>query len=80
MAKKQDRNLKILSYHRDNKQVPELRLIGVWMEQLGFNIGERVNITTRERLLIIEPAEEVKEETDYKAALQEVRQTLKKLG
>nr|WP_298869237.1 SymE family type I addiction module toxin [uncultured Allomuricauda sp.] len=73
--------MKIHSYQRDNKQVPELRLIGVWMEQLGFNIGERVQITTRDRLLIIELLEEeAKEEVNYKAALQEVKQTLKKLS
>ncbi|MBS9463277.1 SymE family type I addiction module toxin [Flagellimonas sp. 389] len=81
MAKKDNRSLKIHSYQRDNKQVPELRLIGVWMEQLGFNIGERVQITTRDRLLIIELLEEeAKEEVNYKAALQEVKQTLKKLS
>ena len=80
MAKKCDRSLKILGYHRDNKQVPELRLLGVWMEQLGFNVGERVNITTRDRLLIIEPVEgEAKAATNYQAAFQEVKQTLKKL-
>lgn len=81
MASNKGRSLKIHSYHRDNKQVPELRLIGVWMEQLGFNIGERVQITTRDRLLIIEPLEEeAKEEANYKAALQEVKQTLKRLS
>lgn len=80
MAKQDSRSLKIHSYHRDNKQVPELRLIGVWMEQLGFNIGECVQITTRDRLLIIEPVQVSEPEQDYKAALQEVKQTLKKLS
>lgn len=80
MAKSNGRSLKIHSYHRDNKQVPELRLIGVWMEQLGFNIGERVQVTTRDRLLIIEPLEVAESEQDYKAALKEVKQTLKKLS
>lgn len=86
MAKQDSRSLKIHKSHRDNKQVPELRLIGVWMEQLGFNIGERVQITTRDRLLIIEPVQVCEPEQDYQAAspkaeqvLREVNQPLKKL-
>ena len=81
-AKQASRQLKVYGLNRssDNKQVPELRLIGVWMEQLGFKVGETVNVTTRDRLLIIEPVEgQAKEETNYKAALKEVKQTLKKL-
>lgn len=82
MARKTSRQLKIYGLHRsaDNKEVPQLRLSGVWIEQLGFKVGETVNITTRDRLLIIEPVEgEAKEETNYKAALQDVKQQLKKL-
>ncbi|HBH05153.1 MAG TPA: hypothetical protein DDX92_00945 [Flavobacteriales bacterium] len=53
---KPERSLKIYSHHRsaDNKEVPELRLIGCWMEQLGFKVGDRVNITAREGILIIQ--------------------------
>ena len=75
------RQLKVYQQHRSlssgTRIVPELRLTGVWIEQLGFKIGETVNITTRDRLLIIEPVEG---DTNYKAALQEVKQTLKKLS
>lgn len=75
------RQLKVYQQHRSlssgTRIVPELRLTGVWIEQLGFKIGETVNITMRDRLLIIEPVEG---ETNYKAALQEVKQTLKKLS
>ena len=57
---KEERSLKIYSHHRssDNKQVPELRLIGCWMDQLGFKAGDRVNVTTREKLIIIQPVKE----------------------
>ena len=75
------RQLKVYQQHRSlssgTRIVPELRLTGVWIEQLGFKIGETVNITMRDRLLIIEPVEG---DTNYKAALQEVKQTLKKLS
>ena len=58
MAKKHDRSSKIQGYHRENKQVPELRLVGNWFEQLGFGISARVSITTRKKLLVIQPIEE----------------------
>lgn len=74
-----DRSLKIHSYHRDKKEVAALLLSGNWIEQLGFKVGEMVRITTRDRLLIIEP-EAVQQELNYQAALQEVKQTLKKLA
>lgn len=82
MAQQIARRLKVYGTHRsaDNKEVPELRLTGIWVEQLGFKVGDLVNITTRDRLLIIELVEgEAREETNYKAALQDVKQQLKKL-
>lgn len=82
MAKQASRQLKVYGLNRssDNKEVPQLRISGIWIEQLGFKVGETVNVTTRDRLLIIEPVEAAaKEETNYKAALKEVKQTLKKL-
>lgn len=51
------RKLKVYSSYRsrDKKAVPEIRLIGQWIEALGFEIGEPVKITVRKQLLIIEP-------------------------
>lgn len=63
------------------KEVPWLNVSGVWLEELGFRVGDTVSITTRDRLLIIEPLEgEAKAEQEYKIALNEVKQTLKKLA
>jgi len=82
MGKQTSRQLKIYGLNRssDNKEVPQLRISGVWIEQLGFKVGNKVNVTTRDRLLIIEPLEVAESEEDYKAALKEVKQTLKKLS
>jgi toxic protein SymE len=83
MEKHTPRQLKIFALHRsyDDKEVPELRLSGVWVEQLGFKVGQTVNVTVRDRLLIIELLEgKSGEEVGYKAALREVKQTLKKLA
>ncbi len=85
MPKQHTRQLKIYGLHRRrrygrNKEVPQLRLSGVWMEQLGFKVGDRVSITTRDRLLIIEPLQVAEAEPDYQAALKQVKQTLKQLA
>ena len=80
MGKQASRQLKVYGLNRstDNKEVPQLRISGVWVEELGFKVGETVNITTRDRLLIIELAEP--EEPNYKATLQQVKQALKKIS
>lgn len=43
------RKLKVYSKHRSNeiKPVPEIRLTGKWMEALGFQIGDAVQIRQR---------------------------------
>jgi hypothetical protein len=60
MTEKEERYLRVCSKHRptDYKAVPELRLTGKWFRELGFDIGDRVNITTREKLIIIQPVKE----------------------
>jgi toxic protein SymE len=82
--KKKTKQIKLQSKHREQsggqKIVPWLNVSGVWLEELGFKVGDMVSITTREKLLIIEPLEaEAKTEHEYKTALQEVKQTLKKI-
>lgn len=65
---------------RGHRIVPWLNVSGVWLEELGFKVGDTVNITTREKLLIIELLEgHEKIEQDYKSRLNEVKKTLKKL-
>jgi len=91
MAKQTDkRTVKLHSKYRaltrswnysPGKTVPWLNVSGLWLKNAGFNIGDRVSITTREKLLIIEPLEaEAQTAHEYKTALQEVKQTLKKLA
>lgn len=38
---------------RDAKVAPEIKLCGNWLEQLGFQCGKRVIVTTMKELLII---------------------------
>lgn len=81
---KKTKQIKLQPKHREQsggqKIVPWLNVSGVWLEELGFKVGDMVSITTREKLLIIEPLEaEAKAEQEYKTALQQVKQTLKKI-
>ena len=52
-----DRKLKVYHSYRssDKKAVPELRLIGQWLEQSGFKIGEQVHVTIKDQEIIIKP-------------------------
>ena len=72
------RHIKLQPKHQKlaygEKQVPELRISGAWLEKLGFKIGEAVSITAREELLIIQPvSEQAYEEQYYKEKLQQIK-------
>jgi len=79
MPKQTNRQVKIYPHYRDNKTVPQLRLSGIWLEELGFKVGDQVSITMREALLIIEPIQVEEKEQDYRAELKAVKRTLKQL-
>lgn len=40
------------------KEVPWLNVSGLWLAELGFCIGDKVNITMLDKKLIIEPSGE----------------------
>lgn len=87
MATKNYKQVKVHGRYRSceqsvtgNRAVPWLNVSGVWLEELGFKVGDQVRITTRDKLLIIEPLDEnAQGEAQYNAVLKEVKQTLKKL-
>ena len=85
MATRKIKRIKLQSRYRElscgQKIVPWLNISGLWLEKLGFEVGDMVSITTREKLLIIEPLEKAAQtEQEYKRALEEVKQTLKRLA
>ncbi|GAL86348.1 hypothetical protein MYP_3577 [Sporocytophaga myxococcoides] len=55
------RSLKILPKTRFNKynqkDVPEIKLCGGWLQSLGFELGSRVTVISLPNLLIIQPTE-----------------------
>ena len=76
----QTKQITVHCKHLKTKPVPWITLSGTWLDDLGFAIGEKVNIIVREHLLIIElPVGKDKEDLNYKTALTEVKRQLKKL-
>lgn len=76
----QTKQLTVYCKHLKSKPVPWISLSGIWLDDLGFAIGEKVNIIIREHLLIIElPVGQDKEALNYKTALRDVKRQLKKL-
>jgi toxic protein SymE len=62
MAEKTSRKVKLHAKWRElqtswpgGKNVPWLNVSGVWLEQAGFHVGDRVEITIVENQLIINP-------------------------
>jgi toxic protein SymE len=55
MSKKVKLQPKLRQLAYSEKIVPELKISGVWLEEIGFKAGDMVNITVREELLIIQP-------------------------
>jgi hypothetical protein len=81
MSKQEQREFKIGGLYRRSirRNVPQLKLSGAWIETLGFEVGDMVSVMMRDRLLIIVPLEQSEPEQDYKAALKELKETLKHL-
>jgi toxic protein SymE len=57
MAKENIRQVKLHSKYRalqnNSKQIPWLNVSGVWLEKAGFKVGDQVEITVKNNLLII---------------------------
>lgn len=56
---KAERNLTVSSVARyNNKEVPALRISGLWLEDLGFHTGDKVTIHCENGKLVIEKSED----------------------
>lgn len=52
-AQKRKTTLQKRYRHGDGRIVPELRLSGVWLEEIGFTGGQKVDITVSKDRLVI---------------------------
>lgn len=56
------RELKIYEKDRSNRVVPEIRIVGLWLQELGFNVGDKYTVELVEGKLIIEKVPVIIEE------------------
>lgn len=47
------KNIKITYLYQNDKYVPCIKLTGKWLEQNGFNINDKVKISTSNGILLI---------------------------
>lgn len=36
------------TYYQSNRSVPSIKILGGWLEELGFRVGEKVEITYKQ--------------------------------
>ncbi len=79
MAKKNVRNMKVCGQSGyQYETVPAIRLRGKWLEELGFHIGDYVQVKCENGQLIITPDENKALEQEAKTAFMAAE--IKKLG
>ena len=79
----QTRKIKLQSYHSERvgqsaRVVPELRLRDCWLEELSFRPGDTLEITSRDKLLIIQPIRDPESDLS-RTELRNMKKTLKAL-
>lgn len=78
-GRKEFRDLTVGDIYRNGKNVPMLRVSGLWLEKLGFKIGDFVRIKCEDGQLIISLNEEkAQEKADEKVFMEEEMKKLEK--
>ena len=57
------KEFKIYEVYNGKKTIPQIRINGIWLQELGFNIGDKISLELFEGKLVIDkmPAEETKQ-------------------
>lgn len=57
------KEFKIYEVYNGKKTIPQIRINGIWLQELGFNTGDKISLELIEGKLIIEklPVEETKQ-------------------
>ena len=56
------KEFKIYEVYNGKNTIPQIRINGIWLQELGFNIGDRISLELIEGKLVIEKMP--KEETE----------------
>lgn len=76
-VRKEFRDLTVSDFYRSGKSVPMIRISGLWLEELGFNVGDCVRIKCDKGQLIICINEEKAQEKAAEKAFMEEEETRK---
>jgi len=49
------RQLTVSYLHQLNGSVPFIRLCGKWLKDAGFSVDDKINVTVKDNLLVLEP-------------------------
>lgn len=57
------KEFKIYEVYNGKKTIPQIRINGIWLQELGFNIGDKISLELIEGELVIKklPKEETKQ-------------------
>lgn len=63
MERVQRKEFKIYEVYNGKKTIPQIRINGIWLQELGFNIGDKISLELIEGELVIKklPKEETKQ-------------------
>jgi len=50
-----NRQLTVSYLHQLNGSVPFIRLCGKWLKDAGFSVDDKVKVTVKDNLLVLEP-------------------------
>ena len=59
MKPKNVKTVKLCGRHDGHQRVPELRISGIWLDNLGFDIGRTVEITSSEGEMVMKAKENI---------------------
>lgn len=76
-VKKEFRDVTVSDFYRSGKSVPMIRVNGLWLEELGFKVGDCVRIKCDNGQLVISLIEEKAQEKAAEKAF--MKEEIKKL-
>lgn len=59
MEAKKVKTVKLCGHYDGHQRVPELRISGIWLDKLGFDIGRTVEITSSEGEMVMKAKENI---------------------
>lgn len=79
-VKKEFRDVTVSDFYRSGKSVPMIRVNGLWLEELGFKVGDCVRIKCDNGQLVISLNEEKAQEKKSEKILLNLKNSFRKMN